>query len=88
MLRVLLRAHNSADRGGHAVREAEGDIYRPGVYLDSLHRMANLPCGTSWDACPALGCVDRVLGIEEGTPGGKDGLRNIYIWVGGALQER
>jgi len=47
----------SAGRGGHTVREAGGDIYRPGVYLDSLHRMANLPCGTSWDACPALGCV-------------------------------
>src|SRR2546421_524752 len=71
VLRVLLRAHNRADRGGHAVREAEGDICRPGVYLDSLQRMANLPCGISWDACPALRCVDRVLGIEEGMPGGK-----------------
>jgi len=27
-----------ADRGGHTVREAEGDIYRPGVYLDSCRR--------------------------------------------------
>ncbi len=45
----------SADRGGHTVREAEGDIYRPGVYLDSLQEMANLPCGTSCDAGLAAG---------------------------------
>jgi len=47
----------SADRGGHTVREAGGDIYRPGVYLDSWQRMANLPGGTSRDACSAAGWV-------------------------------
>ena len=27
-----------------------GDIYCSGVHLDSLQTMANLGCGTSWDA--------------------------------------
>src|SRR5439155_18632347 len=53
----LLRAHIPRRSRRHTVREAEGDIYRPGVYLDSLQEMANLPCGTSCDACSAAGGV-------------------------------
>ena len=50
--------------------------------------MASLASGTSWDACLAPACVDRVLEIANGRPSrGKDGLSNIYIWLGGALQE-
>jgi RNA polymerase sigma-70 factor (ECF subfamily) len=33
--------------------------------------LASLACGTSWDACLAPACVDRVLEIANGSPGGE-----------------
>jgi len=59
-----LEWHLSRGRG-HTVCVAEGDIYCPGVHLDFLQTMANLACGTSWDACLAPGSVDRVLEIAK-----------------------
>jgi len=64
LLSNALEWHLSRGRG-HTVCVAEGDIYCPGVHLDSLQTMANLACGTSWDACLAPGCVDRVLEIAK-----------------------
>src|SRR6267143_7021704 len=51
----------SQDRPPAQLAERKETIYCPGVHLDSLQTMANLACGTGWDACLAPGCVDRVL---------------------------